>query len=453
MASVWAARLHGARSFQRIVAIKAMLPELADQAEYRTMFLDEARVASKLRHPNICETFDLGEEPDGSLFMAMEWIEGASLQRLYRSSPISPEIAARVIASACAGLHAAHEATDDDGSPLAIVHRDASPHNILVSVDGHVKVTDFGVAQARGQQHATAAGQAKGKLAYMAPEQLRPGSSIDRRADVFALGSVLYEITTGRKPFDADTDVDVMRAILLRAPVRPTEIVPGFPAELERIIMRAMAKDENARFASAEGLRLALDRWLNGKVTDREIAALVRDRCGDEIQTRRAKLQEKEEALVVETKPTTPKKDRGRQLTVALGVLVVLFGIGSVVRQSILSPAEMPIAPPPGVTTSHVVTAIEPAKTAHPIPPPAPVPPAPIAVRIEPSDAHLVVDGDPAEVQDGLAKIERPRAGEMRVLLVKAPGHVDRLLVLEPTSPDNVEVVLESETPEPLTVR
>lgn len=489
MASVWAARLNGdaaAMGFQKIVAIKSMLPELADEAEYRTMFLDEARIASKLHHPNICETFDLGEER-GALYMAMEWIDGVSLHRLLRFAPsaqrqpIAPELAARIIVGACAGLHAAHEATDDDGSPLAIVHRDVSPQNILISSDGHVKVMDFGVAQARGKLHATQAGQAKGKLQYMAPEQLRPGMVIDRRADVFALGTVLYEVTTGKKPFDADTDVDVMRAILLRAPVRPSEMVRGYPVELERIIMRAMAKDANERFASAEGLRLALERWLARRVTDREVAALVRDRCGDELEARREALRSASVAEEAKRAPTPAPaaevgtnappaaRDRGRQFVIALGVLVVLFGFGSVLRSRFSvaatgseSPRDRPPPASPIAATTPPLLHQQPeeaAATETSAPTSAPKAP-PIALRVDPSDAYVVVDGEAIEVVDGRAQIERPRSikGEMRVVLVKAPspnekGYVDKVVVLDASSPETVEVVLRGAEPPALTSR
>ena len=213
MARVWAARLLGQGGFSKIVALKMILPDLAGDLEFEQMFLDEARIAAKLRHPNVCETFDLGEDKN-TLFLAMEWVDGVSLLRLVRTAdrdpsqqapdayirrPIAPGLAARIVADACAGLHAAHVLVDDDGTPLGVVHRDVSPHNLLVSANGTVKVTDFGVAMAFGKSHATATGQIKGKLSYMSTEQLT-GGPIDGRADVFALGCVLYEIATWHRP-------------------------------------------------------------------------------------------------------------------------------------------------------------------------------------------------------------------------------------------------------------
>lgn len=456
MASVWAARLIGTSGFRKIVAIKSMLPDLADEPDYREMFLDEARIASKLRHPNVCETFDLGEQ-DGELFMAMEWVDGVSLHRLLRDShkhtrPIAPEIGARIVAHACAGLHAAHEATDDDGAPLAIVHRDVSPHNLLVSVAGHVKVTDFGVAKARNKSHRTAAGQAKGKLAYMAPEQLRLAGAVDRRADVFSLGCVLYEASTGQKPFDAVSDVELMRAILERAPKRPSEILPGYPAELERIIVRAMAKDPSERFASAEGLRLALDRWLAGRVTERDIAAIVHERCGSEIETRRAAIHAScndagRASPGIEAAPR-PKPDRVRHATIALGLAVIALGFGSLFVHRTFSSSEVAHEPAPVVSVTHVAEPELPqsAKAIEAMPA-APEASSHVTFRVDPPNATVVVDGDvltKIDEETGAFAVERPTSGEMRVLLVKAPGHVDRLLVIDKGTPPTVEVSLAS---------
>ena len=233
MARVWAARVRGTTD---IVALKMLLPELAENVEFRKMFFDEARIASRVRHPNVCSTFEMGEQ-SGTLYLAMEWLDGPSLMRVLRPGredvteceriPIRPRVAARIVADACAGLHAAHELVGEDGRPLGVVHRDVSPHNLLITSEGEVKITDFGVAKALGKSHMTIAGQLKGKLAYMAPEQL-VGGTVDRRCDVFALGCVLYEITTGQRPFQGDHDPQVMTAIMMgryEPPVRDRPVV------------------------------------------------------------------------------------------------------------------------------------------------------------------------------------------------------------------------------------
>jgi len=306
MARVWAARLLGQGGFSKIVALKMILPDLASDPEFEQMFLDEARIAAKLRHPNVCETFDLGED-NRTLFIAMEWVEGVSLLRLVRTDgraaspqpperlvrrPIAPRLGARIVADACAGLHAAHELVDDDGTPLNVVHRDVSPHNVLISANGTVKVTDFGVAMALGKSHATATGQIKGKISYMSPEQLT-GAPLDGRSDVFALGCVLYEVTTGRRPFPGTTDAQVVREILQGDVPLPSTIDRAYPSELETIAMCALAAAPSARFASAEAMRFALDAYLakGQPVGASAIAELVKDRCGAEIERRRAQIR------------------------------------------------------------------------------------------------------------------------------------------------------------------
>jgi serine/threonine-protein kinase len=203
MACVWAARLSGHRGFSKLVAVKTVLPHLALQTDFEDMLLDEARIAARLHHPNVCNIFDAGRE-HGVAFLVLEWVDGDSLLHVFRgpkraeTAPIEGRLAARIVADACAGLHAAHELTDEADRPLGVVHRDVSPHNLLVSVDGTTKITDFGVVKAAGQIHQTTrAGEIKGKLAYMAPEQVS-GGFVDRRADVFAMGCVLYHVAVGR---------------------------------------------------------------------------------------------------------------------------------------------------------------------------------------------------------------------------------------------------------------
>ena len=461
MASVWAARLRGPAGFSKIVAIKAMLPELAEEPDFRTMFLDEARVASRLRHPNICETFDIGDE-DGELFLAMEWIEGAALSRVMSrgKEPLDLALAARIIIDACAGLHAAHDATDEDGTPLGIVHRDVSPQNILLSIDGSVKVADFGIAQARGKQHATATGQAKGKLAYMSPEQLRAKTEVDRRADVFALGAVLYEMTTGKKPFDGPTDIERMRAVLERAPTAPSELRAGYPLELERIVLRALNKDRDARFSSAEGLRIALERFLATlprQPSTRDIANLVRERCGDEIDEHRAQIQAAcAHRDMPSTKPPGPLRPLvmstpippPRRAGLVTGAVILALVAGGVTASFALGwipgttavPA-MTVDPPASVPhEAPSVTAIAIAETLTPPPAPAVDAGPTVTFHITPADAQIVVDGTPMNTDT----LPLPTGDQMHVVLVKAPGYADRLLVVDAHAQPTIEIVLDA---------
>ena len=298
MAKVWAARQSGFGGFAKIVAIKTILPHLSRESDFERLFVDEARVASLVRHPNVCEIFELSE--DGQvLFLVMEWVDGDSLIKLLKAGgqvvEFDPRIAARIGAETCAGLHAAHTQIDHDGKPLNIVHRDVSPHNILLSAEGVVKVTDFGVAKAAGQTHdQTVAGQLKGKLEYMSPEQIT-GARVDGRTDVFGMGGVIYEATTGHQPFASSGDLEVMNKIVEGRLAPPSTHFRRYPRELEEIVMRAMATDPNHRFASADEMRIALESWLarsGPPVTHAEVAALLRSRVGAKMDERLERIRQ-----------------------------------------------------------------------------------------------------------------------------------------------------------------
>ncbi len=296
MARVWAARQHGQRGFTKVVAIKTILPHLARDPEFERMFLDEARIASMVHHPNVCEIYELGEE-GRVLYLAMEWVNGESLAHVLRVSgqcqPLDPRVVARIVSSTCAGLHAAHNLETDDGTPLGVVHRDVSPHNILISADGHVKVADFGVAKALGQSHgATSAGQLKGKINYMAPEQVT-GAAVDRRSDLFSLGCVLYEATTGVQPFHGEGDHQVMHRLMQGHVQAPSELVAHYPRELETIVMRALSSDPDGRYATAERMRTALEEFLarGPVVTEVHVAGAVKARVGAILGKRRERIR------------------------------------------------------------------------------------------------------------------------------------------------------------------
>jgi serine/threonine-protein kinase len=294
MACVWAARLEGYGGFSKLVAVKTILPHFASDPDFERMLLDEARIEADLQHPNVCHLFDAGEDR-GTLYLVMEWVNGDSLVHILRagaSQPrqaIDPRLAARIVGEACAGLHAAHELNDSAGRPLHVVHRDVSPHNILVSLDGTVKIADFGVAKANGQLHQpTRTGELRGKIAYMAPEQIA-GGAIDRRADIFAMGCVLYEATTGQQPFRGENEAQVMRAVLDGTHVRPDQLVPGYAPELAAIVERALEPAPERRFQTAEALRVALEEWLarSGCVlAGGQIGDLVRERIGAKLARR-----------------------------------------------------------------------------------------------------------------------------------------------------------------------
>ncbi|MBK8257339.1 MAG: serine/threonine protein kinase [Polyangiaceae bacterium] len=246
MATVWAARQKGSRGFQKTVAVKTMLPSLSEDPQFEQMFLDEAALAAKIHHPNVAEILDLGEEED-ILYIVMEWVDGEALSTITKQAKklnvtIQHHIALKAISQACLGLHAAHELKDDEGQILHLVHRDVSPQNILVTYDGIVKLVDFGVAKAMGRAGGeTTAGQLKGKVPYMSPEQAR-GGNVDRKTDIFAMGIVLYKLTTGLHPFLGENDLVTMKNIIGRPVPSPRLKNPQFPVELEQVILKCLQK-------------------------------------------------------------------------------------------------------------------------------------------------------------------------------------------------------------------
>jgi serine/threonine protein kinase len=286
MAQVWAARPESG-GLARTVVIKLVLPHFATDEHYARMFIDEAMIASSIHHPNVCEILELGKH-EGLLFMVLEWVPGDTISGLVqRSRQALPDpIAARIISDACAGLHAAHEALGPEGLPLGVVHRDISPQNILVSLNGHPKLSDFGIAKARLQLHArTEVGEIKGKFAYVAPEQIR-GAPVDRRADIYSMGCVLYVATTGQRPFGAGASA--LGKIVQGAYALPSELRADYPLELEAIIKKALSASAEDRFQTAEEMQIALEHWLlslNSPITHAQVAALVAERLSVDRRT------------------------------------------------------------------------------------------------------------------------------------------------------------------------
>jgi serine/threonine protein kinase len=292
MGRVWAARRARGLPSTQLVALKTGLGEVGGSPEFERLFLDEARIASQIEHPNACAVHELGRDK-GLLYLVMEWCDGATLRDIVDGLPdhrLEYEVAARVIADVCAGLHAAHELTDEDGAPLNVVHRDVSPQNVLVWTAGHVKVADFGVAKARGQLHRpTETGEVKGKLSYMAPEQVT-SSNIDRRADIFGIGCLLYESTVGKRPYQGGDALATLYQLLERETVKPSEIDPDYPPALERIVMKALEREPDDRYATAAEMGRALASWLASRraiVSGQQIATVVADSVGERVATRK----------------------------------------------------------------------------------------------------------------------------------------------------------------------
>ena len=282
MAEVFLARADGPMGFAKKCVVKRILPHFNDDPRFIEMFLGEARLAAELNHPNLVQIFDFGQH-DGQYYLAMEFIDGANLRVLNQaarklSGPMSFALSARMIALAAEGLHFAHELRDEHGHLVNLVHRDISPDNILVSRNGAVKVVDFGIAKASTQPHLTKSGMIKGKLAYMPPEQLAR-EPLDRRADLFALGIVFYELVTGGMPFDATSEVSIIQAIMSQKPLeKPTVYRPDCPPELEAIVSKCLEKDKEKRYQSCVELQADLETFIRSTgetAGTREIAALV----------------------------------------------------------------------------------------------------------------------------------------------------------------------------------
>ncbi|MFB1482083.1 protein kinase [Corallococcus sp. RDP092CA] len=282
MAEVFLAKAAGPRGFEKTLVLKRILPHLAEDEAFVEMFLGEAQLAARLDHPNVVQIFDFGEV-DGSYFLAMEFIDGPTLRRLIKRSlelkqPLPAGVCAKMVAAAAEGLAFAHELADPEtGAPLGLVHRDISPENVLVSRQGAVKVVDFGIAKVAGQGHRTQTGVVKGKVAYMPPEQLQ-ARPMDGRVDVYALGIVLYELLTGKRPFDATTDVGMMQAILFEPFVPVARRRLDVPDALQRILERALAKDRVDRYPDCRALQADLERFvlsLGEPVGAYQIARLV----------------------------------------------------------------------------------------------------------------------------------------------------------------------------------
>jgi eukaryotic-like serine/threonine-protein kinase len=265
MAQIFLARQQGMEGFEKFLVVKRILPHLAENDDFIKMFLDEARIAARLNHPNIVQIFNLGAQDD-SYFIAMEFIHGEDVRRVWKradskSKPIPVPLVARIIMDACGGLDYAHKKVDSQGKPLNIVHRDISPQNILVTFEGGVKVVDFGIAKAADQATVTKSGVLKGKYSYMSPEQAS-GQKIDRRSDIFALGVVLYELTTGTRLFKRANDIQTLNAVTECVVVPPSEVNDRLPKDFDPIVMKALAKRPEDRYQEAILFQAALENWV-----------------------------------------------------------------------------------------------------------------------------------------------------------------------------------------------
>ncbi len=445
MAEVYLAKQVGAAGFEKLVCLKRILPHLARDKQFVEMFLNEARLAARLDHPNIVSIFDLGET-NGNYFIAMEFIDGPNLRavgnraaELNELLPI-PEVL-KIISMAAAGLQYAHDLTDEQGHPLGLVHRDISPDNILVHRNGAAKVVDFGIAKAANSSGATRTGTLKGKVAYMPPEQLR-GSPLDRRTDVFALGVVLYEMLAGKRPWDAISEVALIGKIMTEDAPPLAELRPDAPEELLAIVERVLAKDREQRYQSCHELQNDLEQLLvnlgqtitpmrvadfikayspevspasEAEVTDASLGAVEEESFAGTgaapqlIAHGRPPQPEREAGTMMLDKPALPpQKGRALLYGIAAFAFIAMVGGGAAVfflkgqgddqaapvaveRATLVEPArpapEKPLPPPPEPTRAVVAEPIKskpaPRRVAV-VEPPAPPPPVVVVVKEAP---------------------------------------------------------------------
>jgi serine/threonine-protein kinase len=378
MARVYLARIQGPAGFEKLVALKRIHSHLADQPEFIEMFLDEARIASRINHPNICQVFDFGQD-QGAYYISMEFLLGETAGRvagaLNKKEDVDSDrwgcIAARIVAEAAEGLHAAHELKGDDGESMKVVHRDVSPHNIFITYDGAVKVVDFGIASAANRLHTTNEGTLKGRWPYMAPEQIQ-GGKIDRRVDIWALGVTLWEMLTRRRLFKRKNDAETIMAVVYGRFPTPSEVVEDLPKELDAVVMKALEREPDRRFQTAREMGQAINQALteHGRATgNAEISDLMGELFADRRERRTMMIEqartmqsgvvhpslveesaaeelESADAVISDVEAPKEKQRRAGLLGVVLGV------VGGVIATLLLTLAFLGGDDPPEPTTS-----------------------------------------------------------------------------------------------------
>jgi serine/threonine-protein kinase len=470
MAELYLARQPGIGGFQKLVALKRILPQFAVSSDFVAMFLDEARLAATIHHANVAQVYDLGRDEHG-LYFTMEYVHGEDVRAIVnaairREGEVPLSVAIAIAAGAAAGLHAAHELCDDHGTLVGLVHRDVSPSNVLVSYGGCVKLIDFGVAKAAGRQQETRAGTLKGKIAYMSPEQCA-GRPVDRRSDVFALGVILFEMTTGTRLFTTDGgDYALIKKIVEEDAPLPSSRREAYPLELEGIVMRALRRDPAERYPSAQAMQLDLERFARrcgystsmtelgayvrglfpGRVAEPAGAGVVRsvrmatgtphvgelsqasstparsvrassrtssehprfgEEDGDELQIEVVTHTGMFEPPPRATPARAPTRTSGRR-GIAIVIAASVVAAAAAAAIAVLAMSSSP-APAPAPAAAAKIVAPAPAPAAVPAPAPAPPPVAVAPVPVAPAAPPAVVPAAPAAAAKPAAK-PRPHA-------------------------------------------
>ncbi len=468
--------------FQRLVAIKIIHAHLAKETAFVRMFLDEARLAAGIHHPNVGEIMEVGED-NGLLFMVGELVMGQSLAELFRRASntdvkISDDFSAWIVSMVCLGLHAAHDLHDHTGKSLKLVHRDVSPKNILISYNGSVKLIDFGVAHAQGRLSLTDAGTLKGKIGYMPPEQIM-GEKVDLRGDLFSLGVVLYKMVTGSAPFQGNSDGERIHKILQGNFTPPKKITPEMDGVLEDIILRAMATKPDERFSSAAQMSSELESYLRGRtarVGSLQMAELMESLFEEDIFEFQYRLQTKtaesadggqEDLLMaarsatagfVESEPPTAagtpgaiehgtiytKRSSKAGMGVGIaGVLVAVAVIAWVVIPKGSDPGEVVPAAVPPVTdpapkVEEKITVVEEEKKITVVEEEQPL--SKITLDIVPENAVISVDGK--TVEKGTTELSFPGDGSKHELKASAAGYANENVTFVSDKDQTVEVHL-----------
>jgi eukaryotic-like serine/threonine-protein kinase len=470
MAEILVGALDGAEGFSKAVVIKRVLARWAHRRDFRAMFVDEARIVSGIRHPNVVSMLELGDDGD-ALYLVMDYLEGEALHVVSRylaadGARLPPFVAAHVIAEACAGLHAAHEHVDADGLPQGVVHRDVSPQNVFVCYDGTVRVIDFGVAKAVNRETKTEAGAVKGKFGYMSPEQVG-GENVDRRTDLFALGVILWELLTGRRLFQRSNHLETVKATCFEPISTPRETDASVPEVLDRIVMRALERDPDERYRTANEMRRELVNAIHAIAPDAapgdELARAMQTAFRERIEEKREmlrriasgggithvpkadelddELDEEPEASpgdksAVTTRSSSKSRRGGSRALVLAASSVLVLGATAVAIAIAWPDAKPPSSAPPAYVQA-------PPREA----PRAPNEPAPttVVVRVEtiPAGARLVVDGN--ERGTTPIEIEVPRSETELAIRVERERYRPEEARVRPSRDQHLRFALERE--------
>ncbi len=460
MATLFLARIQGPSNFEKLLAIKKIHDHLMHEKQFVRMFLDEARLAAKIHHPNVATIFDMGKI-EKSHYIAMEYVHGQNLTDILKAAARDRAKfpwthAARIIADTAAGLHSAHELKNQEGKTLNVVHRDVSPQNILVSYDGNVKVVDFGIAFAAEKLDVTAAGTLKGKVAYMSPEQTM-GDKVDRRTDIFALGIVLWECICVKRLFKEETEGATLLRVRDAVVPKPRSIRPEIPAELERIVMKALAKDRRHRYNTAEefgddleSLLVAQGQVIRTKKIEKMLESLFFDRR--RLKDNQVKLalewtghnpirgvgmgNSDTQSLVLQTGPNAVSASKSwKPKAVVAGAIVAVAIIALLLVRPFGSKSEAKPPPPPKKTE---VAAMR--------PPPMRSTPLPakvtLKITVKPTVANVVIVYQNKKYQGPLFQMLVPRSNKAEIIQVLAPNHLPQTLVLIPNGDNELTVSL-----------